>query len=233
MEDNNFNQATHRRGFLGTIAAGAAAMGIATLAAPLALSAEATNASVPMDDSDAWFNKVNGKHRIVFDATGPHEIFPFAWPRVFLMSNEKTGTPEKDSTAVVILRHGAIPYAMETSLWAKYKFGEVFKVDDPVTKAPSVRNAFWKPGPDDFKVPGLGSVPIGINQLQDSGIMFCVCNVALTVYGAALAPGMNMDASTVYKEFVAGVLPGIQIVPSGVWAVGRAQEHKCAYCFVG
>ncbi len=233
MEDINFNQATHRRGFLGTLAAGAAAMGIATLAAPLALSAETTNFPATMDDSDAWFNKVSGKHRIVFDATGPHEIFPFAWPRVYLMTNEKTGTPEKDSTAVVILRHGAIPYAMETSLWAKYKFGEVFKVDDPVTKAPSVRNAFWKPGPDDFKVPGLGSVPIGINQLQDSGVMFCVCNVALTVYSAALAQGMNLDASTVYKEFVAGVLPGIQIVPSGVWAVGRAQEHKCAYCFVG
>jgi intracellular sulfur oxidation DsrE/DsrF family protein len=31
----------------------------------------------------------------------------------------------------------------------------------------------------------------------------------------------------------AGLLPGIQIVPSGVWAVGRAQEHGCQYCFAG
>jgi hypothetical protein len=233
MEDSNFKQATHRRGFLGTIAAGAAAMGLATLAAPLALTAETTYDSAPLDDSDAWFNKVKGKHRIVFDATGPHEIFPFAWPRVFLVTNEKTGTPEKDNAVVVVLRHSAIPYAMGDSLWAKYKFGEVFKIDDPVTKAPSVRNAFWKPGPDDFKLPGLGSVPIGINQLQDSGVMFCACNMALTVYSAALAQGMNLDASAVYKEFLAGVLPGIQVVPSGVWAVGRAQEHGCGYCFVG
>jgi len=29
------------------------------------------------------------------------------------------------------------------------------------------------------------------------------------------------------------VLPGIEVVPSGVWAVGRAQEHHCAYCFAG
>jgi len=28
-------------------------------------------------------------------------------------------------------------------------------------------------------------------------------------------------------------LPGIQPVPSGVWAIGRAQEHGCAYCFAG
>jgi intracellular sulfur oxidation DsrE/DsrF family protein len=32
---------------------------------------------------------------------------------------------------------------------------------------------------------------------------------------------------------VSGVLPGIQVVPSGVWALGRAQEHDCAYVFAG
>jgi len=42
-----------------------------------------------------------------------------------------------------------------------------------------------------------------------------------------------MDASEVLKDWQAGLLPGITIVPSGVWAVGRAQENKCAYCFAG
>ena len=45
--------------------------------------------------------------------------------------------------------------------------------------------------------------------------------------------GNNADPAAVKKEWVAGVLPGIQVVPSGVWAVGRAQEHGCAYCFAG
>jgi intracellular sulfur oxidation DsrE/DsrF family protein len=31
----------------------------------------------------------------------------------------------------------------------------------------------------------------------------------------------------------AAVLPGVKVVPSGVWAVGRAQEHGCQYIFVG
>ncbi len=44
---------------------------------------------------------------------------------------------------------------------------------------------------------------------------------------------MKMDAKTVYNDWKSGVLPGIQIVPSGVWAVGRAQEHGCAYCYAG
>jgi intracellular sulfur oxidation DsrE/DsrF family protein len=29
------------------------------------------------------------------------------------------------------------------------------------------------------------------------------------------------------------VHPGIQVVPSGVWALERAQKHGCAYVFAG
>ncbi|HUQ96554.1 MAG TPA: hypothetical protein VM010_02745, partial [Chitinophagaceae bacterium] len=180
-----------------------------------------------------WFKQIKGKHRMVFDATEPHEGLPFAWPRVLLLTNAGTGTPEKESSVVVVLRHAAIPFAMEDRLWQKYKFGEVFKVDDPVTKTASLRNAYWKPKPGDFKVPGIGNVAIGINELQDSGVLFCVCNVALTVYSNVVAQSTNGNAEDIKKEWLAGLLPGVQVVPSGVWAVGRAQEHGCAYCFAG
>ncbi|MDQ3051539.1 MAG: hypothetical protein M3Q95_11680 [Bacteroidota bacterium] len=53
---------------------------------------------------------------MVFDAPHPHEIFPFAWPKVFLMTNEKTGTPGSDCNAIVVLRHSAIAYAFEDRL---------------------------------------------------------------------------------------------------------------------
>lgn len=232
MQHNDVNSS--RRGFLGTIATGAAALGVATLAAPLSLSAK-TGYTVTgnVADADAWFNKIKGKHRIVFDVPEGNGIFPFAWPRIFLVTNGATGTPEKDCNAVVVLRHNGIGYAMQDSLWAKYKFGEVFKLSDPATNQPATRNPFWKPAPGTFNVPGIGVVPIGINELQDSGVMFCVCDAALTVYSAVVAQGAGLNAADVKKEWVAGLLPGIQIVPSGVWAVGRAQEHGCAYCFAG
>lgn len=158
---------------------------------------------------------------------------PFAWPRVFLMTNQATGTEEKDNSVVVVLRHDAIPYAFDNRLWDKYKFGEVFKANDPATKAPATRNPFWKPKPGDFKIPGIGNVAIGINELQASGVMFAVCEAAITVYSAAVADGMKMNAADVKKDWLSGLLPGIQPVPSGVWALGRAQEHKCAYIFAG
>lgn len=223
-----------RRRFLETVTSGAAVMGLVGLMAPI----EKVNAGVagfdaPADDPDEWFKKIKGKHRIVFDATRPHEILPFAWPRVFLLTNEKTGTPSKDCGVVVVLRHSAIPYAFQNAAWEKYNLGAVFQAEDPETKKPSTRNPFWQPAKGAFKLPGFGEVPIGINELQDSGVLFCVCDAAMTVYSAAVASQMNLDAAEVKKDWVANLLPGIQPVPSGVWAVGRAQEHGCAYCFAG
>ena len=231
MKKKVTDQANERRHFLKNVATGAAALSLSMFTPPFKLSASALDNDP--DDSDAWFNKVKGKHRIVFDVTKPNDMLPFAWPKIFILTNGATGTPANDTGVVVILRHEAIPYAMESRLWAKYKFGDSFKIDDPKTKAPSVRNMFWQPGPDDFQVPGVGSVQIGINDLQADGVMFCVCNMALTVLSAVTAGSMKMDAKEVYKDWVSGILPGIQIVPSGVWAVGRAQEHDCAYCFAG
>lgn len=237
--ENDVKSTTDRRRFLGSLATGAAAVGLGTIPT---LNLQANEISTPIsssDDPEKWFDQIKGKHRVVYDATQPHDIFPFAWPRVFLITNEKTGTPAKDCSVVVVLRHSAIGYAMKDELWAKYKLGELFKADDPETKKPATRNPFWNPKPDAFKVPGIGSIPIGINQLQADGVMFCVCDAALTVYSAITASGLpsaagSMDAAAAMKkEWVAGLIPNIQIVPSGVWALGRAQEHKCAYIFAG
>jgi hypothetical protein len=234
MEHSNQIRPDGRRGFLGKIVAGASAIGMATVITPLKTAASDTTALfADADDPDAWFSKMKGKHRIVIDCTEPHDIFPFAWPKVFIMTNKATGATDKDVNVVVVFRHSAIPYALEDSLWAKYKFGEFFKIDDVTTKAPAVRNPFWKPKPDDYKVPGLGSVAIGINDLQNEGAMFCACSVAITVYSAVMAEKMSLDPETVKKEWMAGVLPGVQLMPSGMWAIGRAQEHGCGYCFAG
>jgi intracellular sulfur oxidation DsrE/DsrF family protein len=231
METKN-SETSHRRQFLGTIASGVAAFGLSNIVSPLSGHAENKffNAS---NDPGEWLKQIKGKHRIVFDVPHPNEIFPFAWPRIFLATNAATGTPEKDCSIVVVLRHTAIPYAMEDRLWTKYNFGEVFKAEDPKTKKPSTRNPFWKPKKGDFKIPGVGVVPIGINELQSSGVLFCACDMALTVYSGVVAEAMNLDAAEVRKDWVSGILPGIHIVPAGIWAINRAQERGCSYCFAG
>ncbi|MES2622474.1 MAG: twin-arginine translocation signal domain-containing protein [Bacteroidota bacterium] len=232
METNDFRQANPRRAFLGKIAAGLTAMGL-TSYFPFQALAKPTASFSPAGSADEWFGKIKGKHRMVFDATHPHEVFPFAWPKVFLMTNEKTGTPPSECGVVVVLRHSAIGYAMENKLWEKYKLGEVFEAQDQLTKKPATRNPFWQPKEGDFKIPGVGNVQIGINELQANGVMFCVCEMAMTVYSAAIAQQTGGDAVSIKKEFLAGILPDIQVVPSGVWALGRAQQQGCGYCFTG
>ena len=242
MTPKDLNSTTDRRRFLGSIATGAAAVGLATFTPSLNLHAEENNTGfLNADDPDAWFNQIKGKHRIIYDATRTHEAFPFLWPKVFLVTNAATGTPEKDCNVVVVLRHEAIAYAFEDRIWAKYKFADLLKVNSlgagfqaaDAATATKNRNPFWKPQAGDFKYPGFGSLAIGINDLQASGVMFCVCNAAMTVYSNIAAGQMNMKPEDVMKDWMAGLLPGVQIVPSGVWAVGRAQEHGCAYCFAG
>jgi intracellular sulfur oxidation DsrE/DsrF family protein len=230
MNTNEKNEHKNRRNFLGTLATGAAAVGLTTISPTLNAFAAAANFNPKVyGDPEEMFKNINGKHKVVFDVPGPNGIMPFAWPKVFLLTNAATGTPEKQNSVVVVFRHDGIPYAFDDKIWAKYKFGEIFKADDPKTKAPSIRNPFWKPQPGDFKVPGIGNVEIGINELQASGVMFCVCNMAMTVYSNVVAGQMNMKAEDVMKDWMAGLLPGIQVMPSGVWALGRAQEKGCAF----
>lgn len=230
MNSNNLNP---RRQFLGKIASGAAALGLLSIPVSLKAAPSLLGDPGPVSDADKWFNKISGQHRIVYDVVKPNGMMPFVWSRVFLMTNQATGTPAKECSVVVVLRHDGIPYAFEDRIWQKYNFGELFKVDDPATNKPATRNPFWKPEKGAFKVPGIGVVEIGINELQASGVMFAVCSAAMTVYSAVVADNMKLDAAEVKKEWEKAVLPGVQIVPSGVWAVGRAQEHKCAYCYAG
>ena len=172
------NRPASRRDFLGKLAGTAALIGMSNL--PLIANAETGPADDHpgggLADPDEWFKtNIKGKHKIVFDSPEPKELITFAWPLVFLLTNKGTGTDEKDCSVVVVLRHNAIPYALGDPLWAKYKLGEMFKINDPRTMAPATRNPFWDTKPDDFKMPGIGPVPIGIKDLQASGVLFCAC----------------------------------------------------------
>src|SRR5215208_6795567 len=99
MNSNNSNKKANRRNFIGTLAAGAV-VGLTSITPSMnVLATDNTGllTSPPYADPEEMFKGINGKHRIVFDSPHPHEIYPFAWPRVFLLTNEATGTKEKDN----------------------------------------------------------------------------------------------------------------------------------------
>lgn len=220
---------THRRGFLGRVAGGAAALGLTQLARPLDLAAAPLQVPAKEDPAvTAWLGKLKGKHRQVYDVPELNNGFALAWSRVFYMTNNETGVPDSDMSVMVVLRHEALPLAFVDAAWAKYKLGEVFKINDPKTSAPAVRNIFYKTAPGDLPLPGMD-----IGDLLQSGALFGACNMAIRFYSGMVAKNMGANADDVRKDWVASVIPGIQVVPSGVWAVNRAQERGCSYCFAG
>lgn len=225
MKTNNENS---RRQFIGALALGATASTISVLANPVFAKTNDFEIKT-MNDAEEWFNNIKGSHRITYDGSTPHGGLPVVWTWAFYLTNNGTGTADDDMTAVTVLRHTAIPYALEDRLWAKYKFGEFFKINDNAAGAPSLRNTVYEPIDGDFPLPGID----GMKRMQERGAMFCVCNLALKVFSQFIAQGMSLDTNEVYEDFLSGVLPGVQIVPSGVWALGRAQEHGCGYIFAG
>jgi len=218
---------TPRRGFLGRLAAGAAALGLGDLVAPAPGHAAVRRDPASTDEKfETWLGKITGKHKMVFDTPAPN-MFALAWARVFLnTTNDTYGTTDADNTVVVVLRHSGIPLGMDSGLWAKYKFGEFFKVNDGAT--PAVRNPYAKVKPGELLLPGMA-----LDELVAKGVLFGICNVALTAYAGMFTKQTGMQAEAIKQEWVAGLLPGVQVVPSGVIAVNRTQERGCTYCFAG
>lgn len=215
------SSSTPRRDFLGTLAAAAAATGVGAMLPRELRAIPAT----PVSDAqlEAWFGRLKGKHRMVFDAPEPNEGMSAIWPRVYLNTME-AAYPGEGASAIVILRHGGLPLALSDPIWAKYHLGEMFNIK--AGDAPATKNIY-------ATITGLPIPGLGIAELMKSGVLVGACDVALTVYSAGAAQKMGMDAAAVKKEWVAGLLPGVQVVPSGVLAVGRAQEYECKYCFAG
>ena len=216
-----------RRQFIGAMALGATASTLSVLTNPIYAKTAAFEKKL-MSDADEWFKKIKGSHRIVYDGSTPHGGFPIIWNWAFYLTNNETGSSDDDITAMTVLRHSALGLAMKDSAWEKYPLGEVFGVKD-ASGQPYKRNPYYEPQDGDFPLPGID----GIKRLQERGALFCACDLATKVYSNAVATQMGLDPTEVYNDWVASILPGIQLVPSGVWALGRAQEHGCGYIFAG
>ena len=223
---------THRRGFLGRVAAGAAALGLGSVVTPVAAAAATAGVTAAADPAfEAWLNKITGKHKSMYDAPEVNGGFAFIWARVWLNTcNAAYGTTDADNTAAIVVRHSAFALALQDSMWAKYKLGEFIKLDDPKTGAPAVRNPWYKMAAADQLLPGYG-----IDELLAKGALVGVCNVALTVFGGMVASkmGAGLTGDAVRADFVANLIPGVAVVPSGVLAVNRTQEKGCTYTFAG
>jgi hypothetical protein len=217
---NAITEGAPRRNFFRL--AGATVLGLAGLAS----AASRAQAATPVaGDGPNWPGKLKGRHRQVVDAYDSNSGFPLAFAYNFLLPYKAPGA----ATAVVVLRHGAFPIALNSAMWAKYKLGESMKIDDPETKAPAVKNPFLNPKPGVLPVDD----GIAVDRLLASGTVFGACNLALMGQSKRYAGNAGVTADEAAKEWAANLVPGITLLPSGVWGLNRAQEAGCTYCAGG
>jgi hypothetical protein len=113
-------------------------------------------------------------------------------------------------------------------VWQKYKIGEAMKIIDPETKAPAVKNSFYKP-----KLGVLLIDDVAVDRLLAKGVIIGACNVALMVQSKMLLGNAGVTPEEAAKEWTANIIPGITVIPSGTWGVNRAQQAGCSYCAGG
>jgi hypothetical protein len=208
-----------RRSFFGRLA-GVAALGLAGLApTPLRAATIAEKREGP-----DWPGKLKGRHRQVVDAYEVNSGRPLAFAHAFLA----TTTPPGTATSVVIVRSEALPIALNSGIWQKYKIGEALKIIDPETKGPATKNPFLDPKPSVLMVDDMA-----VDRLLRQGTIFGACDLALRGLSRKLASNANISADDATKEWAANLVPGIVLLPSGVWGLNRAQEAGCTYCTGG
>lgn len=212
-----------RRTFLSKLAASAG--GLALAGAGLGLPATLLGESPALQpDGSKWLVGLKAKHRQLVDGYAPNEGLPLAFAYTFM----SVQAPTDPGTSVIVLRHMAMPLALNHGVWAKYKIGEAIKVDDPTTKKPAVKNPFYHAAPGSLLVDDMG-----IDKLMAKGAIFGACNVALHILSGMFAPNAGVTKDVAAKEWLAGIIPGITVIPSGTWGVNHAQEAKCTYCSGG
>ena len=214
-----FDSQTPRRGFLGGIAASTAALLLNGFS-----SADAALPGFGVAADEAWVGRIKGKHRQVVDCTSHDDGFGVAYGLNFIdTTKEALKLTDKDFTSVVSYRHWAMPLMLNDAMWSKYKIGEVLNITDPKTKAPATRNIFRD---NILARPGLTYEQV----MTTRPVIMTACNVALTVLSGIAAAKAGVSADEAKKEWTANLLTGANLVPSGVYALNRAQQTGCTYC---
>ena len=205
-----------RRSFFTTLASVA---GLAALR-PRAAAAQAAPPSAGPFDM-AWLEQMKGQHKQLYDL-GSFDLGadgrPMRFCKNFLDTFRDVYKLEHPGINTAAGISGpAIAMNMSDRVWEKYKLGERSKIIDPTTKQPSVRNIF------------LDGSDISVKAMQARCTVFWQCNVALGNVAQQLADANKMPVAEVRADLVAGLNPGVHLMPSHVMALALTQQRGFTY----
>ena len=178
----------------------------------------------------SWVRKITGKHKVVLDVPEVDSAFG-VWRASFWVQqySDVLGAPAKDSTSVLVMRHNGIVLAMNQTFWDQYGIGKAKNVTHPITEKPTSRNPalLSSKNPEDALPPMFDDW--AVDKFIARGGIALGCSLALDACSNMIAEKDKIAADAARKKAESFLLPGVIIVPSGVFAVIRAQEAGCAY----
>jgi hypothetical protein len=168
-----------------------------------------------------WLDELKGRHKQLYDL-GSFDLgadqAPLRYARNFLDTWRDAFSLEPPEINTLVGVSGPA-FAINASdrLWEKYALGERSRIIDSATGKPAIRNVLLDGG------------PVSVKAMQARGTIFWQCNVALGVVARQLADARKLPADDVRADLVAGLVPGVRLVPSHVMALALAQERGFTY----
>jgi intracellular sulfur oxidation DsrE/DsrF family protein len=224
-----------RRSFLSRFGLGLTAGGVTLGSGVASAQAPATQdgkrfqpARYPQDE---WYDQIRGKHRFVFDSTSPEAAslgLNFI-SNFFTASQAAYGLKDEDLAVIFVMRHSATPFAYNDAMWQKYGVAITSrtKYNDPTTNKPptvNIYNTVREEGQQTGRT---------VSALTARGVQLAVCQLSTRAYAGAIATATGQKQETVFEELKANLIgtTNARLVPAGILAVNRAQEHGYTFAF--
>jgi intracellular sulfur oxidation DsrE/DsrF family protein len=212
-----------RREFLAQLGIATAMLAGSAAVTPVAAQPDDVRSTAGGDKWDtSWLDQLTrAQYRVVFDATNISDGYALDTAGVFLSHyHEVHGTSDEQLRAVIVMRQLGTPLALGDAIWDKFAVGEELKINDRLTQQPARRNPFLK---------ASGSSDNSLETLRSRGTILLLCNIAMNNWSSRHAEMTKRPVDEVREEVRANLVPGTIVVPSGIFALIRAQNAGCAY----
>lgn len=217
MRDNDNNN-SQRRALLGSL--GMAAIASAALGSAPVIGQDASSGFKPRrHELDAWMNALPGDHRVFLDTdntAGGTNALRYALNIINAHVNAYDGK-EQDMAIIICYRHASTTLAFNDAMWQKY--GSSFA---RLSRLPVEEGA---------AAPDKNAQTATIADMAGRGVHFAVCDAATTMMSGFIAREAGLVAEDVHAELVANLIPNAHMVPAGVLALTRAQEHGYSFLY--
>ncbi len=211
---------TDRRGFLGLMGAGA------TLPFLPELAGAQLPTPVTADWDMTWLGSITGKHRAVFDTPTLDAGIPLLRACIWGPQWREVYGEGETTSAVLVLRAGGFAYAMNDAAWDRFEVARTTNLSlyhgAPATPGNPVRAA-RSDVPERFR-------RFNIEPFMADGGVVLACNLTFSgQWVPRFQQAGNLTPEAAREEALRHLIPGVRLMPSGIWAVSCAQEAGCQH----